>query len=162
MAKLFSATASLKIEKLQAPTFRLSTFLKKLPLSRTGVELSDANGRISRLLNKGGIAVLSLLRVLLAFRLRSPRPSVWKSHGDIKFHCQKNLSKRNWCILHTQQKSKQTKSIISIVVNFRISLVILWLNTNGLLTRLTQISFWIMTYKIKYESNWFLCNSSLY
>ena len=59
------------------------------------MELSDANGRISRLLNKGGIADLSLLRVLLAFRLRSPRPSVSKSHGDIKFHCQKNISKRN-------------------------------------------------------------------
>ena len=51
-------------------------FIEKF--SANNFALSDAEGKTSRPLNRGGIADLPLLRTLLAIRQKSREPSFWE------------------------------------------------------------------------------------
>ena len=57
----------------QVPESSRSAFLKKFSANKFA--LSDAEGDTSRLLNRGGIADLPLLRTLLAIQQKSWEPS---------------------------------------------------------------------------------------
>ena len=50
----------------------------KEKFSANSFALSDAEGKTSRSLNRGGIADLHLLRTLLAIRQKSREPSFWE------------------------------------------------------------------------------------
>ena len=64
-----------KIGKQITESSRLE-FLEKF--SANNFALSDAEDNTSRLLNRGGIADLPLLRTLLAIRQKSREPSFWE------------------------------------------------------------------------------------
>ena len=58
-------------------------FLEKF--SGSNFALPDAEGNTSRLLNRGGMADLALLRTLLAIHQKSQEPCVWGSDGIFCF-----------------------------------------------------------------------------